>query len=62
MVSWSRAFGAAGLYVAFLIIWTLVGGILIFAGIFTTARALLWLHMIHIQDFPGSTQQELELD
>ncbi len=42
MVSWSRAFGAAGLYVAFLIIWTVVGGILIFAGIFTTGTLITY--------------------
>ncbi|HIE23566.1 MAG TPA: hypothetical protein EYP68_04985 [Candidatus Korarchaeota archaeon] len=34
MVSWRRAFGAAGLYVAFLLIWAVIGGIFIFAGIF----------------------------
>ncbi|RLG40517.1 MAG: hypothetical protein DRO05_06175 [Thermoproteota archaeon] len=42
MVSWSRAFGAAGMYVVFLIIWGVISGIFIFAGIMTAGTLIAY--------------------
>lgn len=42
MVSWGRAFRAAGTYVVFLIVWGMIGGIFIFAGILTAGTLITY--------------------